>query len=498
MSALRAARCPSAFLVFVVLGSLLLSGCLRAETNVEVDGDGSGTVALEVQFDEVSLSEAGLSQDNLVKLVETATQSIDGVEVSAASAAGSKGFRVSIPFDDYRQLTQALTTGQYGGMSTRIFQTFEINEGADGNWSMKATVDPIGLKATLAQVPAGITGSATLVDSSTDVVFSMSLPGKVLRSNADQIDGGEARWNLKGDIGAATFSQENEPAGLTELQWVMIGAGALLFVGFLLVFLTAAGGRRGGRRRRGKKRKVDTDHSSSWAQTGPAPTVLAPSEWTSAPPYSSHGWGEATPNTGEPSSPEVGSVPAAPSVGTPSLAGGPGDGAPPVKPVPVPAGPAPAVVSGRAGPPVLPAGFVPTPDNSFPLTHSYSQPVAPVTPQPYAPTAAPEPVAVPTGAVQNRTGPPALPEGFVPNVSESFPNTHSAGPPPTDVPPPFSGDAPEPAGEPVAYRVHLSQPGAVSSADAPPPFDPSVPPPFTGDVPSPPSEVADQPPPYQG
>jgi len=157
--------------MFVVLGSLLLSGCLRAETNVEVDGDGSGTIALEVQFDEVSLSEAGLSQDNLVKLVETATQSIDGVEVSAASAAGTKGFRVSIPFDDNRQLTQALTTGQYGGMSTRIFQTFEINEGADGNWSMEATVDPVGLKATLAQVPGA---SPDLRPSSTPAPTSCS------------------------------------------------------------------------------------------------------------------------------------------------------------------------------------------------------------------------------------------------------------------------------------------------------------------------------------
>jgi len=234
--------------------------------------------------------------------------------------------------------------------------------------------------------------------------------------------------------------------------------------------------------------KVDTDHSSSWANAGPAPTMLAPSDWTSAPPYSSHGWGEETPNTSERPSPDGGPVPAAPPVGTASH-GGASAAAPAAQPAPIPTGPPVSVTADRAGPPVLPAGFVPTPDNSFPLTHSYSQPVAPVTPQPYAPTATPEPGVVPASAVQNRTAPPTLPEGFVPNVSESFPNTHSAGPPPTDVPPPFEGDTSVAAQEPVVYQVHISPPVE------PPPAD--VPPPFHGDVPPLP-QPADQPPPYNG
>ena len=68
-------------LISLAFAVVTLSGCLRTELAVNVDGDGSGRVDLEVYFDELTLNESDLTTDDLAKLAETATQSIDGAEV---------------------------------------------------------------------------------------------------------------------------------------------------------------------------------------------------------------------------------------------------------------------------------------------------------------------------------------------------------------------------------------------------------------------------------
>jgi len=581
-------------LISLAFAVVTLSGCLRTELAVNVDGDGSGRVDLEVYFDELTLNESDLTTDDLAKLAETATQSIDGAEVSGVEAAGAKGVRLSIPFDDYRQVTQSLTSGEVQGVSTRLFQTFDIAEGDEGHWTLNASLDPAGFRSILSQIPAGVAGSLTQIDPSTEFVFSATLPGSVLRSNADSVDGGTARWNLDADAGPQTFTMESEPSSLSTLQKILIGVGALLVVGFILVFMTAAGSKRH-HRRRGRKIKVQTNTPQDWAPTGPSGPVLMPGEWSSPPPYSSHGWGEATP-VGAPAEPPVadaGAVPVggmpvagavgaapvavAPAIGAPvaaapegvapvadapvagvSVAGAavaaapvaaapvgesaapiaagpfsvdptgppvPPTAEPPTAPAPVAAAPvaspvAPAPVAppaapaatagtatwqntshhdaGRPGPPVLPEGFVPTPTNAFPVTHSYSQPTQPVTPAPYtndlyspAPYAAePEPVApaapvapvAPAAPVRplggpGRAGPPPLPAGFVPDAPIAFPDTHMGGPPPSSAAVPAEpAPSPEPTApvpsEPPPFDGPFpawTDPSASNDPDAPPP-----------------------------
>jgi hypothetical protein len=60
---------------------------------------------------------------------------------------------------------------------------------------------------------------------------------------------GPPRWNLDADAGPQTFTMESEPSSLSTLQKILIGVGALLVVGFILVFMTAAGSKRHHRRR---------------------------------------------------------------------------------------------------------------------------------------------------------------------------------------------------------------------------------------------------------
>jgi hypothetical protein len=458
---------------------LLATGCLRTDVNVHVNDDRSGSIDLDLYFSEETLRLAGLNPDDLKDLAETATGGQDGVEISTIAADGERGIRVSVQFDDYRQLTSSLTNGEFEGRTLRVFQSFEITEGPDGKWSLQATVDPGGFDAVMNEIPAGLpTGDVSPDDVA--INLAVTLPGEVARSNAASTDGGTATWELTGSNAATTMSMENEPSSVSPLQWVMIAVGALIVLGLVLILVTAAGGRR--RRRKAARHAVGPANQQGWAPVGPAPVAVGPDGWSSPPPYSSHGWGEAAPGTGAPTPPSGPPVGAAPLGGTqaddllaaalaastgmtgehppvpPATPAGPaapigGVAAPPTAPLGPDAAPAtaapvwappvgPPLEPDRVGPPVLPAGFVPTPDQAFPETHSYAQPTEPVVPAPYTPTAAPT---QPPPVDPDRLGPPTLPEGFVPTPPGAFPDTHSAGPPPTDRPPPFTGEPVPPA-----------------------------------------------------
>ncbi|UDY37955.1 LppM family (lipo)protein [Dermatobacter hominis] len=469
---------------------LLATGCLRADVNVHVDDDRSGSVELDLYFSEESLRLAGLNPDDLKDLAETATASQEGIDISTIAADGERGIRMTIEFDDYRQLASALTEGDVQGRTLRLFQSFEISEGPEGKWSLQAEVDPGGFDAVLNEIPASFP-TEDLDPDDVEVNFSVTLPGEVARTNATSSDGGTATWVLAGSDAATTLTLENEPSSVSPLQWAMIGIAALIVIGLILLLVTAAGGRR--RRRRGAARhSLETSAPQGWAPTAPPPIPVGPDGWSSPPPYSSHGWGDAAPSTPAPPTAAGTPAPTAPPVGTAPLGGtqtedllaaalaassgmtaeqptapnpspaGPaapigGVATPPTTPIgpdagapadPGPAGWAPPVGPpidpDRVGPPVLPAGFVPRPDVPFPETHSYGQATEPVVPAPYAPTAAP--TGPPPSGDPGRLGPPTLPDGFVPTPPGAFPDTHGGGPPPTDRPPPFTGSPAPPTG----------------------------------------------------
>jgi len=422
------------------LAASVLTGCLRAEMEVEVGGDGSGTAAIEVYIDEAELGAGGISQDDLVELAETATQQFDGVEVSAVEAVGSKGFRVQIPFDDYRQLTQSLTNGDYGGVSIRLFQTFVINEGADGGWSMSATVDPVGVRATLSQIPTSISGSASSVDSSMEFVFSMTLPGKVLRSNATAVDGGTARWNLKGDIEAVRFTMENDPPGITTLQMIFVLIGGLLLIGTALVLISAAGGRRrwDKRRRRRWRKGQDVVPHGQWQPTTPVPGTAGGRDESLLPALP----GDSAHPDGGVASP-VGHALVGGQTVAPSL--------PPITTTP------PDSIGGVGVSPALPLLVVPVQPES---------PAAPVDAPAVVPTPPPQAVQTPSAS----TTPMAIPgpSADPPSSVTTTPVDTPAPPVPPYVPPAPPTFDPSPA-TPVAWRVHVT--------------DSSLPPPFHGEVP---------------
>lgn len=367
-----------ALVAVVLAGVVLATGCLRTEVGVVVDDDGSGRIDLDVWFDESALDDIGLTADGLLDLAEAATTGVDGAEVSGLAEDGARGIRMSLPFDDYRQLADSLTNADVQGQPLRIFQSFEIQEGDGGSWSLDAQVDPGGFASVLAEA-GGLLGIIGPADGAISVDFSVTLPGEVTSSNADRSDGGTATWDLDGDGAPEQLTMENSPGSSSAVPWIAGAAVALLALVLLVVVV----------RRRGSARRSAPAVSDAWA---PAATPSAgvspgsgPSGWGS-PPTAPAGWGPAAPPVPGATAPGSSGPGAA---GPPELPTAPGSTAAPGLP------PGPPLLP--VAPPVVPAAPPPTPAVVPP-------PVLPAAP-PLPPAAVPPPVPDETGASQDWTPP---------------------------------------------------------------------------------------------
>ncbi len=333
----------------VAAAAVLMTGCLRTEVAVVVEDDGSGRIDLDVWFEESALDGIGLTSDGLLDLAEAATTGVDGAEVSGLAEDGARGIRMSLPFDDHRQLADSLTNADVQGQQLRIFQSFEIEESDAGRWSLDAQVDRGGFASVLAEA-GGLLGIIGPADSAISVTFSVTLPGEVTASNADRSDGGTATWDLDQDGGPRELTMETAPASSSMLLWIA-GAAVALVVLLLLVVVV---------RRRGAARRSDRSDGTGWAPPDGGPGAApgaAPSGWGS-PPTAPPGW--------EPAS--------APAFAPPG-----------------PVGPGPAAPAGPPQPPTAPFGLPQGPSQ----TAGPALPPAPPLPPVAAPPAAPPPAAPP-------------------------------------------------------------------------------------------------------
>ncbi len=434
--------------VVVGLVALVATSCLRTEVTAHVNDDRTGSIDLDVYFASAVLDEAGVSADDLQQLVERSTTNIDGVEVSGLATADAKGFRVRVPFDDVNQLASALVNSDLEGRQVRAFSEFSITQGSDDSWRMSGTVDPVGLDAVMGQIPPSLV-APDLDPAVTSIDFTVDLPGKVARSNADRTDGGTATWELSAASGSTRLFMENEPAGLSPLQMLLLGVAGLMVVGFLLILFTAAGSRHRRRRR--------VDHGpggDGWRPPSPSPTAIRGGRDLEDLPELPTLGGVVPPAA--PAS--TGAAPPLVPLATPPVIG------PPVAPI------APPPVAPVAAPPVAPVAAPPVAPVAAP-------PVAPVAAPPMASTA--EPVNPP--AVGNR--PPSTvaagnpgPVGAVPPVATD-PGLHSPfGVMPRSTPvedsPWDDVEEPAPAPQPPPYRGPMptwADPPASNDPDTPPP-----------------------------
>jgi hypothetical protein len=376
-------RTGRGLVVVAALVAVVATGCLRADVDVRVEGDGSGTVAVEIYPGDDLARVVGEGKPlDLERLAKTATAGVDGAEVSRVSDGGDDGVRIEVPFDSYHELSQAATEQTVDGRGIQLFEQFAVTERSGDTWSLRARVDPSAIAGQAATLGSTL-GGADAVGGDATISFSVTLPGKVTSSNADEESGGTATWKLDG-ARARDLTMDTEPSGLSLVAIALIGCGALLLVGAVLVLASRGrtGTKRAARRRRSEEAPAVRPPASPWGADAVPGGPTGPQQWTSPPPYSSHPVGAPAP------------------VDVPASSGP--DGAPPLPPL-APVGPPTA-------PPAMP-----------PIT-------APPQPPPR-----PAPAAPPADAV----GLPVLPAGFIPTPTTAFPETHAPGPPPSAVPPPY-------------------------------------------------------------
>ncbi|CAN5428266.1 hypothetical protein BH10ACT3_BH10ACT3_11940 [soil metagenome] len=229
---------------------LLATSCLSGDIDVTVRDDGSGEIELEV-FPSPQLQTV-LDAVDVDTLADTFLDDIDGSEFERIERDGQSGYRVLVPFDDYAQLTTFLVDGvTVAGQQVRLFSSIDLQELENG-WRLDAVLAP-ELTSNALTAPPGLD---ELLETDGRAVFgttlnlSISLPGTVVNTNADERDGGTATWRLKELEGETQLSMQNGPKEFpTTPQIVLMAAGAMVLLGLIFAMIGAGRSKRSTKRR---------------------------------------------------------------------------------------------------------------------------------------------------------------------------------------------------------------------------------------------------------
>lgn len=223
--------------------SLLLSGCLTTDAYLTVDDDGSGELRLEV-FPPPAVSGA-LDTSGVEALARDTIEGVDGASFESKERSGQTFYTVTIPFEDFRQLTTDVIAGAtVGGQRLTPFSQFDLRELPDGGWSLNAVTNPLDRAATLTEGSslAGLQGLAATDEAGVGLELSVTLPGRLTDSNADFQEDNTARWNLSDPAATYELRMRTEATPLlTPLQWVLIGLLGVFVLGGVLMFVGATG-----------------------------------------------------------------------------------------------------------------------------------------------------------------------------------------------------------------------------------------------------------------
>jgi hypothetical protein len=370
---------------------VMLTGCLDATMTARIDRDGSGTLAAEILFSEglVELLEAldeaegiGGSPSEMFNDVEESVPPEYRDKVRVSQVDDGLGLRVEIDFDDVAELNELLGAAvEDGGAVISDVQWDADDERAV--FSARAAGAEVFSQGDQ-ELAAVFSEMAGLGDPT--VRFAVEMPGPVRDSNADEVDGRVARWDLVASAGTELRVESDPTPGLLTVRNGLIAGGAMLSLVALLLVVRAT--RRGARRRR----------TAVGAPQVPPGGSGIPVPGNAAPPLP--GWGPsqtveapAQPTAPIATLPPLGSVP--PAVVPPAV----------VPPAVVP----PAVVPPAVVPPaVVPPAVVPPGVVSPPTPPPYVPPVdvaPPYVPEAQAAAAQEAPVAPPVAELP--VGPPA-------------------------------------------------------------------------------------------
>lgn len=190
----------------LVLAVALSSCTIRFDSNTTVNEDGSGTLALEISFDEEFRQFMADSGDASFDLTGDLEDVPAGWSATEFSRDGFEGIRIGVDFGDLAELDQRLA---------------ELNEAAGEEQATPIFIEQSGLsrngsgfdfELTIAGLEEGLTDAsgsaggddlgfegldpAALFGDVFEIRYVLTLPGEITSHNADAIEGSTLTWNI--------------------------------------------------------------------------------------------------------------------------------------------------------------------------------------------------------------------------------------------------------------------------------------------------------------
>ncbi len=226
-----------------VLGALAVTGCIRVEISISVDGDGSGVLGYTVAISDEFSALGGMMDEGFDGAGLPSQEELDdlplGAELQEYKEDGYSGFVVTIPFDDPAQLESVLEVMQDDG---GVGLLPDLSQDENGGWRLSMTLpalqeagldDPREIEDEL-----GFAFAETLLGEGWFRV-RVNLPGDVVEHNADRVEGDDLVWEI-----SLTSAEPRELMARTipSNGWPLVGfviAGVVVIVVVLVISLLA-------------------------------------------------------------------------------------------------------------------------------------------------------------------------------------------------------------------------------------------------------------------
>ncbi|MPY93744.1 MAG: hypothetical protein GEV08_12000 [Acidimicrobiia bacterium] len=216
-------------LVLLACVVVLASGCLRAEVDLEVRGDGSGELRVLEAVDESALARLDVESPGDVVLVPTDLPA--GVSAKPYRRGGFVGTELRTGFDDLTEL--AVRVAEVGDVLAGLVDASDPDRSRQGGLYPSLDQFTVGRTTTgwyfesaavlpaIADLPAA--GGAPGVRL--EVQVTVELPGRAVSHNADRADGGRFAWNLSPGDGRDRLVAETTTVGQDGVPWGLLALG---------------------------------------------------------------------------------------------------------------------------------------------------------------------------------------------------------------------------------------------------------------------------------
>ncbi len=254
-------------ILLAATAALLVVSC-RAEVNIalDVEEDGSGTVAFELGTDEEFrefMTSFGADPEDLFGELESGLGDAEGTAIERED--GDMSFKgVEVEFDDVDQISSVLggAAGDFGGFDTFTFEVTDTGAVFDATLSAPE------------QDPGDDLGGfdpSLLTDDVFSANFILEMPGNVTSHNADTVlPDGRLAWALPLLGGTVDFHAESDFGG-SGFPWLWVILGIALLVGIIAVIAAVILGRR-------QQRQAVDDAADAYPQAAPIDSEPAAAE----------------------------------------------------------------------------------------------------------------------------------------------------------------------------------------------------------------------------